>query len=63
MSISERSPERKAHIRLPKPGEITLLAMIALAFLLLHVVAGVLMLPGSSGLVTPQEQGSVSSTD
>jgi hypothetical protein len=63
MSISEKTSEPKASVRLPRPGEITLLAMIALGFLLLHVLAGVLLLPNSSGLIAPQEQASVSSTD
>jgi hypothetical protein len=58
MAIGEKPPER-----LSRPGEITLLAMIAFGFMLLHIVAGTLLLPGSSGVVTPQEQASLSSTD
>jgi hypothetical protein len=67
MSISERTPTRKAGFRLSMPGEIAVLAAIASGFLLLHVLAGTLMLPSGSGLVTPQEQASeqasVSSAD
>jgi hypothetical protein len=59
MSISEKTSERKAGFRLPMPGEIAVLAAIAGGFLLLHVLAGTLMLPSGSGLVTPQEQANV----
>jgi hypothetical protein len=62
MSISERTPARKARFRL-SPGEIALLAAIAGGFLLLHVLAGTLMLPSGSNVVTPQEQASLSSAD
>lgn len=59
MSISEKTSERKAGFRLSMPGEIALLALIAGGFLLLHVLAGTLMLPSGSSLVTPQEQANV----
>ena len=63
MSISDRTSEHKAHSWLPLPGKITLLVAIAIGFMLLHLAAGVLLLPSGSGLVTPHEQASVSSTD
>jgi hypothetical protein len=63
MSISEKTPERKAGFRLSMPGEIALLALVAGGFLLLHVLAGALMLPSGSSVVTPQEQASLSSAD
>jgi hypothetical protein len=63
MSISERTPARKARFRLSVPGEIALLAAIAGGFLLLHVLAGTMMLPNGSNVVTPQEQASLSSAD
>jgi hypothetical protein len=63
MSISEKTSQRKAGFRLSMPGEIALLALIACGFLLLHVLSGTLMLPRGSGLVTPQEQASLSSAD
>ena len=63
MSIGERTSERKQRFRLSMPGEITLLAAVAGGFLLLHVLAGALMLPGGSDLATPLEQASVSSAD
>jgi len=63
MSISERTPARIARFRLSMPGEIALLALVACGFLLLHVLVGTLMLPSGSGLVTPQEQASLSSAD
>jgi hypothetical protein len=63
MSISEKTSVSKAAFRLSMPGEIALLALVAGGFLLLHVLAGTLMLPSGSGLVTPQEQASLSSAD
>jgi hypothetical protein len=63
MSISERNSARKERTRPSMPGEITLLAVVAGAFFLLHVLAGTLMQPSGSGLVTPQEQANVSSAD
>ena len=63
MSISERTPATKSRFRLSIPGEIALLAAIAGGFLLLHVLAGTLMLPSGSGPVTPREQARMSSTD
>jgi hypothetical protein len=63
MSISERTPVRKEQTWLPLPSRITLLVAIACGFMLLHLVAGVLLLPSGSGPVTPQEQASVSSSD
>jgi hypothetical protein len=63
MSISEKTSERKAGFRLSMSSEIALLAAVACAFLLLHVLAGTLMLPSGSSLVTPQEQASLSSAD
>jgi hypothetical protein len=62
MSISERNSARK-RFRLPMPGEITLLAVVAGGFLLLHVLAGTLMLPSGGSAMTPQGQASVSSAD
>jgi|HubBroStandDraft_6_1064221.scaffolds.fasta_scaffold941461_1 hypothetical protein len=59
MSISEKTPEHKVGFRLSMPGEIGLLALVAGGFLLLHVLAGTLMLPSGSNLVTPQEQANV----
>jgi hypothetical protein len=59
MSIGEKTSERKAGFRLSMPGEIAVLAAIAGGFLLLHVLAGTLMLPSGSGLATPQEQANV----
>jgi hypothetical protein len=63
MSISEKTSEGKAGFRLSMPGEIALLALVACGFLLLHVLAGTLMLPSGGNLVTPQEQASLSSAD
>ncbi len=62
MSINERAPVRK-RFRLTMPGEIMLLAAVAGGFLLLHVLAGTLRLPGGSSAMTPQEQASLSSAD
>lgn len=63
MSINESNSTRKQRFGLSMPGEIALLAAVACGFLLLHVVVGTLMLPSGSGLVTPQEQASLSSSD
>ena len=59
MSIDEKNSERKARFGLSMRGEIALLALVAGGFLLLHVLAGTLMLPRGSGLVAPQEQANV----
>jgi hypothetical protein len=59
MSIDKKTPESKARFGMTMQGEIALLALVAGGFLLLHVLAGTMMLPSGSGLVIPQEQASV----
>jgi hypothetical protein len=63
MSISDKNPESKSRFGLSMSGEIAVLAVVAGGFLLLHVLAGTLMLPSGSGPVTPQEQASLPSAD
>lgn len=63
MSINERAPVREARTWLPLPSKITLLVAIACGFMLLHIVAGMLLLPSGSGPVTPPERAIGSSTD
>jgi hypothetical protein len=48
MSISERAAARQRSQRLPRPGEMMRLGMIALAILVLHILAASLLLPASS---------------
>ncbi len=63
MSISERTPLRKPQGWLPLPSRITLLVAIACGFMLLHLIAGVLLLPRGSALVMPNERSSMSPSD
>ncbi len=64
MTISERSPERKAAIRWPGPGGMMRLGLIALALVVLHVLAASLVLPANShGPVAPLQDARASSTD
>jgi hypothetical protein len=49
MSISERSTPRKSIIRLPEVSEITLLIVIAIGFLVLHVLTATLLMPAATG--------------
>ncbi len=43
MSIDERSSSTKRSFRVPAPSENVLLAVVAFAFLILHVLAGTLV--------------------
>ncbi|HWZ41441.1 MAG TPA: hypothetical protein VNY08_24370 [Bradyrhizobium sp.] len=64
MSISERSPESKRLLRWPMPSEMVLLAAIAVVIVVLHVVAGSLLHPGSTrGPTAPLEDARASSID
>jgi len=57
MLVNERPLPRKLSIQLPLPGEMALLTTVAIAFLILHVLAGTLLLKApASAAVTPQQQ-------
>ena len=47
MSIAERPPARTSY-QIPAPSENLLLAVIAAAFLALHIAAGVMLINASS---------------
>ncbi|WP_338692540.1 hypothetical protein V5279_41480 [Bradyrhizobium sp. 26S5] len=49
MSIGERSTTRKSIIRLPEISEITLLIVIAIGFLVLHILTATLLMPAAAG--------------
>jgi hypothetical protein len=56
MSVSEGSA-RKLPARLPMPSENALLAVIAVGFLVLHVLVAVTLMPASAkGPMTPEEE-------
>jgi hypothetical protein len=63
MSTSEGTSTRKEPVRLPVLSETALLAIIAFGFLMLHILIGVLLLPGRSDPSTPQQQPRVSFSD
>ncbi|WP_213741510.1 hypothetical protein [Bradyrhizobium sp. dw_411] len=54
MPVNERSLSRKSSIRLPVLSETALIAIIAVAFLALHILAGVIFLKTSTA--TPQQE-------
>jgi hypothetical protein len=56
MPVNERSLFRKSYVRLPVLSENTLMAIIAVAFLALHILVGVVFLKAPT--VTPQQEAS-----
>lgn len=62
MSVSDRNSPRNEPARWPVGRQITLLLLIAAGFLLLHVLAGTLLLPAGNG-PPPQERARASFTD
>ena len=48
MSVTERSSARKSVIRLPELSETTLLAAIAVGFLVLHLLTAILLMPAAT---------------
>jgi len=54
MPVNERSLPRKSSVRLPVLSENTLIAIIAAAFLALHILAGIIFLKASA--VTSQQE-------
>jgi hypothetical protein len=64
MSIVERKPVRQSPVRLPGLNQNMVLGAIAAGFLVLHILAGALLLPASgSGPETPQENARAPFTD
>ena len=57
MQMNERLSLGKWSIRLPVPSEKVLIAAVAIAFLLLHILAGMaLQRAAPEGMATPQDQ-------
>jgi len=64
MLANERLAQRKAPARLRAPGEMTLLLTVAVAFFVLHILVGVILLrTPANGTVTPQEEARSASYD
>jgi len=64
MPINETFSQRKLSARLPAPSEKVLIATIAVAFLFLHILAGmILQRAAADGPTTPQEQAGPSLYD
>jgi hypothetical protein len=62
MSASEEQSRGRSSTRTGVPSETTLLVAIAIGFLILHILAGVILLRPSSESVAPQP-ASLSSDD
>jgi hypothetical protein len=54
MSVTER-PYSKSSFQIPLPSETKLLAIIAAAFLVLHIAASVILIDASAPATTQQE--------
>jgi hypothetical protein len=64
VQINELLSEGKLSARLPVPSKKVLIATVAVAFLLLHVLAGMAVLRAAAdGIMTPQEQARASLYD
>jgi hypothetical protein len=64
MSINETLSQRKLSARLPAPSERVLIATIAVAFLFLHILAGMIIQRAAADRpATPQQQANPSSYD
>jgi hypothetical protein len=48
MSVTERPSDAKSSFQIPAPSENLLLAVIAAAFLVLHIAAGVILINASA---------------
>ena len=56
MSVSERPSSAKASFEIPPPSENVLIAVIAAAFLVLHIAAGVILVNAFGPAATTQEE-------
>ena len=64
MSVTERPTYAKSSFQIPAPSENLLLAVIAAAFLVLHIAAGVILINASvAATSTTQEEPSASLYD
>ena len=64
MSMTEQTSARKPAARLPVINETTLLGVIAIGFLVLHLVTAIALMSGSTrGSTTPQGEARVIHTD
>jgi hypothetical protein len=55
MSVTERPSYPKSSFQIPGPSENVLLAVIAAAFLVLHIAAGVILINASATATTQDE--------
>jgi hypothetical protein len=64
MSLNERPLQARSSARLPVVSENALLATIAIGFLILHILAGTILLRTPAGATTtPQQETRPSSYD
>ena len=64
MSVTERPSYAKSSFQIPAPSENLLLAVIAAAFLVLHIAAGVILINASAPATsTTQEEATPSLYD
>ena len=64
MQVNERLSQAKVPARLPVPSEMALITTVAIAFLFLHVLVGmILMRAAATGDMTPQDQARASLYD
>ena len=57
MSVTERPSHTKSSFQIPQPSENLLLAVIAAAFLVLHIAAGVILINAAGAApATTQEE-------
>ena len=64
MAANEEPPRNKSWMSLATPRQLKLAAAIAILFLILHILAGLLLRPSSSNAATdPGETATLSSYD
>jgi hypothetical protein len=56
MSVSERPSSTKSSLEIPAPSENVLLAVVAAAFLVLHIAAGVMVINASQTAATATQE-------
>jgi hypothetical protein len=63
MSVTERPSLPKSSFQIPAPSENMLLAVIAAAFLVLHIAAGVILINASASATATSQQEARPSPD
>ena len=63
MPINEKAPLRKPRVQWPRFGEMTWLAVVAMAIVVLHILAGSLLATASPHGSTPVEDATASYND